>query len=46
MEFENAHDKRKVSLSVSAVDYEAAIPEEYFATLALVRAKLGPAPKR
>jgi Outer membrane lipoprotein-sorting protein len=40
MEFENAHDKRKVSLQVTEVDYEAAIPDEYFATLALVRSKL------
>jgi hypothetical protein len=46
MEFENAHDHRKVALQVTEVDYEAAIPEEYFATLALVRAKLKASPAR
>ena len=43
MEFENELDKRRVSLRVAEVDYQAAIPEEYFSTLALVRAKLGSA---
>lgn len=38
MEFENAAENRRVSLRVLEVDYEAAIPEEYFSTLALVRA--------
>jgi hypothetical protein len=37
MEFENTAENRKVSLRVAEVDYEAAIPEEYFSTLALVR---------
>jgi Outer membrane lipoprotein-sorting protein len=40
MEFENELDKRKVSLRVADVDYEVAIPDEYFSTLALVRASL------
>jgi outer membrane lipoprotein-sorting protein len=44
MEFESAHDHRRVALQVAEVDYEAAIPDEYFATLALVRAKLKGAP--
>ncbi len=45
MEFENPRDKRRVSLRVDSVDYEAVIPEEYFATLALVRAKLKAQPE-
>jgi hypothetical protein len=40
MEFENELDKRKVSLRVADADYEVAIPEEYFSTLALVRASI------
>jgi len=40
MEFENALDKRKVLLRVAEVDYDVPIPEEYFSTLALVRAKI------
>jgi hypothetical protein len=40
MEFENQVEKRKVSLQVAEVDYEVAIPEEYFSTLALVRSSL------
>jgi len=40
MEFENELDKRKVSLRVADVDYEVAIPDEYFSTLALVRASI------
>lgn len=40
MEFENQAENRKVSLRVAEVDYEAAIPEEYFSTLALVRSSL------
>jgi len=41
MEFENQLESRKVSLRVAEVDYEAAIPEEVFSTLALVRASMG-----
>jgi len=40
MEFDNAVDKRHVSLRVAEVDYAVAIPEEYFSTLALVRASI------
>jgi hypothetical protein len=40
MEFENQAEHRKVSLRVAEVDYEVAIPEEYFSTLALVRSSL------
>jgi outer membrane lipoprotein-sorting protein len=40
MEFENQQDKRKVVLVVNDVDYESAVPEEYFSTLALVRASI------
>jgi hypothetical protein len=40
MEFENQLEKRRVSLRVVDVDYEVAIPDEYFSTLALVRASL------
>jgi len=40
MEFENALDKRRVLLRVAEVDYDVPIPEEYFSTLALVRAKI------
>jgi hypothetical protein len=40
MEFENQLDKRKVLLQVNDVDYEVAIPDEYFSTLALVRASI------
>jgi outer membrane lipoprotein-sorting protein len=44
MEFQNDVDKRRVSLRVAEVDYQRAIPEEVFSTLALVRAKLGEKP--
>ncbi|MFI5314981.1 MAG: outer membrane lipoprotein-sorting protein [Myxococcota bacterium] len=40
MEFENQIESRRVSLRVAEVDYQVAIPEEYFSTLALVRASL------
>jgi len=40
MEFENQAENRKVLLRVAEVDYEVAIPEEYFSTLALVRTSL------
>jgi len=40
MEFENQAEKRKVSLRVAEVDYDVAIPDEYFSTLALVRASI------
>ena len=40
MEFENQLENRKVSLRVAEVDYEVAIPEEYFSTMALVRSSL------
>jgi hypothetical protein len=40
MEFENQLESRKVSLRVAEVDYDVAIPAEYFSTLALVRASL------
>ncbi|HTO55585.1 MAG TPA: outer membrane lipoprotein-sorting protein [Myxococcota bacterium] len=40
MEFENQLDRRKVQLLVNDVDYEVAIPDEYFSTLALVRASI------
>lgn len=40
MEFENQLENKKVSLRVAEVDYQVAIPEEYFSTLALVRASL------
>lgn len=40
MEFENQLERRRVSLRVVEVDYQAAIPDEYFSTLALVRASL------
>jgi len=40
MEFDNEHERRRVTLTVTSVDYEAAIPEEYFSTLALVRASV------
>ena len=40
MEFENQLEKRKVSLRVADVDYDVAIPDEYFSTLALVRASI------
>jgi hypothetical protein len=40
MEFENQAENRRVTLRVAEVDYEAAIPEEYFSTLALVRSSL------
>jgi hypothetical protein len=51
MEFENELDKKRVSLRVADVDYEVAIPQEYFSTLALVRASIAStapteAPKR
>ena len=47
MEFENQLESRKVSLHVAEVDYRVAIPDEYFSTLALVRASLasGSAPE-
>ena len=45
MEFENELDKRRVSLRVAEVDYEVPIPEEYFSTLALVRASIA-SPRR
>jgi hypothetical protein len=47
MEFENQLEQRRVSLRVVEVDYQVAIPEEYFSTLALVRASLasGTAPE-
>jgi hypothetical protein len=37
MEFEDLERKRRVSLLVASIDYESAIPEEYFRTLALYR---------
>ncbi|HKC52582.1 MAG TPA: outer membrane lipoprotein-sorting protein [Myxococcota bacterium] len=40
MEFENQAEDRRVLLRVAEVDYEVAIPEEYFSTLALVRTSL------
>jgi hypothetical protein len=40
MEFENTIDRRKVLLRVAEVDYDVPIPEEYFSTMALVRAKI------
>jgi Outer membrane lipoprotein-sorting protein len=40
IDFENHQDHRKVSMRVAEVDYRGAIPDEYFSTLALVRAKL------
>jgi len=40
MQFENDLDKRRVLLRVAEVDYDVPIPEEYFSTLALVRAKI------
>ncbi len=41
MEFESAREGRRVSLRVASIDYETAIPEEYFRTLALYRQSLG-----
>ncbi len=40
MEFETARDDKRVTLVVESVDYETAIPEEYFSTLALIRASV------
>jgi hypothetical protein len=40
MEFENQAENRQVSLRVAEVDYDVAIPEEYFSTMALVRSSL------
>jgi outer membrane lipoprotein-sorting protein len=40
MEFENKNESRRVSLRVAEVDYEVAIPDEYFSTLALVRTSI------
>jgi hypothetical protein len=39
-EFENSRDERRVTLTIESTDYERPIPDEYFSTLALVRAKL------
>ncbi len=40
MEFEDLARQRKVSLRVASIDYQTAIPDEYFRTLALYRASL------
>lgn len=47
MRFERPGTGRRVELRVDGVDYESPIPEEYFSTLALLRAQLatgGPKP--
>jgi hypothetical protein len=44
MEFESAREGRHVALAVESVDYEAPIPEEYFSTLALIRASVARGP--
>jgi hypothetical protein len=40
MHFESEREGRRVLLEVESVDYEAKIPEEYFSTLALIRASV------
>jgi hypothetical protein len=40
MQFESEREGRRVTLEVEKVDYDAEIPEEYFSTLALIRASV------